>query len=129
MHTNHSSTAPTTLPLYRTRLFWGIVFGVFFIFSSILFINFLDTDGGSYTLTFDQVFDSFNLAYGAMLFMLYGFKIGDPYGYLGSITYFVLILFFVYKTFQKSQVILWYPVTVSALYITGIIALHGLNGF
>lgn len=114
---------PTTLPFYRKRFFWSIVFGVFFIFSSILFINFLDTDGGSYTLTFDQVFDFFNIAFASTFFrfLLYN-TFGNIWQYGGSFIYFTLLLLLGYKTFQRQAVALWYPLILSALYITGMVA-------
>ena len=76
MKTDPQHLLPAHLPFYRRRLFWGVIFSIFFIFSTILLIGFLDKNGGDYTRTFNQVFDSFNVAYGSLIFMLYGFKIG-----------------------------------------------------
>ena len=129
MKINEQHLLPAHLAFYRRRWFWSIIFGIFFLFSTVLFISFLDKNGGDYTHSFNQIFDSFNLAYGSILFMLYGFKMGAILGEVGSVTYFASILFLAYKTFQKDCVHLRYPVILSILYITGIIPLFFMNGF
>ena len=114
---------PAHLAFYRRRLFWGVVFGIFFIISTILFINFLDKNGGNYSLTLDQKFDFFNIAFASTFFRFILYDIfGNIWQYIGSSIYFIMILSLGYKTFQKPKVLLRYPIILSILYVTGMIA-------
>jgi hypothetical protein len=111
------------VPFYKRRLFWIIIFSTFFIFSTTLFINFLDKNGGNYSLTLDQKFDFFNIAFASTLFRFILYDIfGNTWQYIGSSIYFILIASLAYKTFQKPKVLLRYPIILSILYITGMIA-------
>ena len=110
------------LLFYRSRKFWMIVFGIFFVVSVALFMLTIITDiQSNYTSTFIQKIDDALLSFGATLFMLYGYKIGTAYGLIGTIVYFILILILGYKTLQKPKVLLRYPAILSILYITGMI--------
>ena len=130
MKTDPQHLLPAHLPFYRRRLFWGVIFSIFFIFSTILLIGFLDKNGGDYTRTFNQIFSSIHTAYGAGIFRYISYLIiGSKGYYLGSAIYFILISFLTYNTFHRPTVVLWYPIILSILYITGVIPLLFLSTF
>ena len=129
MKTNSQKLLPEHIPFYRRRIFWGIVFSLFFIFSTIIFFDFIDKNGGEYTRSFKQIFGSFSIAYGSTIFTMYGFKINAIAGYVSSILYFSLITYLTYKTFHRAYVSLYYPILIVGLYLTGLLPLLFLNGF
>ena len=121
---------PEHLAFYRRRLFWGVIFGIFFIFSTVLFIYALSNTGSSHKQNFYDIYTSFTISYAATLFRLIPFSWLNGYGeYLGSALYFISMMFLVCKTFQKDYVHIKYPIILSILYITGLLPLLFLNGF
>jgi hypothetical protein len=130
MKTDPQHMLPAHLPFYRRRWFWAVVFFIFFVISTTLFMLSIIADiQSNYTSTFIQKIDDALLSFGSSLFMLYGFKIGIIYGYFGTITYFILMTFLGYKTFQRNQVSMKYPIIFSVLYLTGLIPIFMFNGF
>ncbi len=123
MKTNAQKLLPEHIPFYRKSIFWGMVFSVFFIFSTLLFINISGIGTNGYALTINQLFDFFSIAFSStfLRFIFYDY-FGELWQHIGSLIYFIFTLFLAYKTLQRPKVQLRYPIILSLLYITGMIA-------
>ena len=113
-------TNTSSIPWYRTRKFWGVIYFLAFAFSTITFIQFLDRHGGSHTFSYSQINDWFGLSYGSTLLFLLGFNIMSSIGgFIGKVIYWLLIVILTYKTFQNVRVYIVYPIIFILLYLSG----------
>ena len=104
-------------------MFWAVVFGIFFIFSTIFAIYATQGSWGKFFENLDNIYSVLTISYGATLFRFIPSNLlSEPGEYIGSSIYFVLILTLAHKTFHKPRVLLRYPIILSILYITGMIA-------
>ena len=112
----------TNIPWYRTRRFWGIIYFLFFCYSTFIFLQLSDKNGGDFNRTINQVYDFIVLSYGSGFFYLLAQELLGTLGkYIGPLIYLVTISFLVFKTFKTNTTKLTYPIIVSLLYITGIV--------
>ena len=110
------------LPFYKTRKFWLIVYGLMFLFSTVIFLMSLDKNSGSFSFSIGQIIDKIMIAYGATFFMIISFKLIGSTGYfVGILIYFLFMLFLLKKTIQRHKVKLIYPLLFTTLYLQGII--------
>ncbi len=99
--------AQTKIPWYRTRIFWGVVYGLLFVWG--IFFYFLAFHQGVNTLNEFVWYASFPL--GSALFSLIGIKLlGTVGGNLSTLIYFVFMIYLGIKTFKSIQVQLRYPI-------------------
>ena len=123
MKTDEQHLLPAHLAFYRRRLFWGVVFFIFFVPSTLLFTYALSNTGSSHQQTIYDIYSYLTISSGATLFRFISSNLLSELGeYIGSSIYFIMILSLGYKTFQKPKVLLRYPIILSILYVTGMIA-------
>jgi len=123
---NDRPALPAPTPWYRTRWFWGVVFGLCLAWG--LFFYFTTFPSAE---NFTELYKGILGAFGSTLFALIGFSI---FGEVGEtvfvILYGLLVLFLVYKTFSRKIVNIVYPIILLALFIFGTFnALQIIAGF
>lgn len=119
------------IPWYKTRIFWGVVIGILVLVSFIFFYLLTNNVSSFSVLSLKQIYTFFVFSTGGALFSQFGSMLFDEAGKLiSTILFYLLILYSLYKTFNRRHVQLLYPILVLLLYVTGMItaALYSSSG-
>ncbi|GEM_PF-2874930 len=115
-NTDAQHMLPAHIPWYRRRMFWGVIFGIFFLFSISLFFFLFKTSHASYSSV--NIISGLIMASGGILFDAIISK--SINNHTGGLVYIFVVVFLIYKTFSATKVQLRYPIIFTVLYTSGL---------